>query len=137
MISTSHGLPVPLTQKNESQCTKPSKADINRPSQQYHPPIIARFANRDKRNELYFKKKLLNSNRKISSNFGKSEISFKENLTGYRKMLFDAVKSAKEDLNFKFLWTSRGRICLRQDIKIRVIFVNLLFGLAKLSHSRP
>jgi len=68
------------------------------------------------------KVKCLNSNFKFNSKFGNSEINFKENLIGYRKTLFDAAKGAKEDLNCKLLWIFRGRICLRQNTKSRVIF---------------
>jgi len=42
-----------------------------------HPPIIVRFANKDKRNELYSKRKMFKSNSSVKSRFGNAELSFK------------------------------------------------------------
>ena len=72
-VSTSHRL-----------ATKP---DGKRP-----PPIIVRFANRDKKNEIFGKRKMLQSNSMISSNFESDKVSIQENLTVYKKMLFNQAK---------------------------------------------
>ena len=83
-ISTSHRL-----------ATKP---DSKRP-----PPIIVRFANRDKKNEIFGKRKMLQSNSMITSNFESDKVSIQENLTIYKKMLFNQAKLAKQYLNFSFV----------------------------------
>ena len=88
-ISTSHQL-----------ATKP---DSKKP-----PPIIVCFANRDKKSENFGKRKMLQSNSMISSNFESDKITIQENLTVYKKMLFNQVKLAKQYLNFSFVWTSQG-----------------------------
>ena len=63
------------------------------------------------------------NNSKLDAIFGSaSKITFKENLTVNRKMLYDAAVEAKRDLNYKFLWTTQGRIRLRQDSESPVTF---------------
>ena len=117
-ISTSHRLAM--------------KPDGKRP-----PPIIVRFSNRDKKNEIFGKRKMLHSNSMISSNFESDKVSIQENLTIYKKMLFNQAKLAKQYLNFSFVWTSQGRIRLRKDSGSRIINVSSLQDLAKLGYSCP
>ena len=103
-----------------------------------HPAIIVRFSNRDKRNELYGKRKLLNKiqSDKINSSLASTQIREK-NLTAYRKMLLNEVVKAKKLLNFKFILTSQGRIRLRKDSESRIINVNSLSDLSKIGYSDP
>ena len=90
-----------------------------------HPPIIVRFSNRDKRNELFSKRRLLKEKPQCTiSAFGSSQISLHENLTAYRKSLFRAAKDAKEFLKFKFLWTSQGQIPLKRDSVSKAINIS-------------
>ena len=74
-------------------------------------PIIVRFTNCDKRNNLFRRRKML--------------------------QLYDAAVDAKRDLNYKFLWTTQGRIRLRQDSESPDITVSSLFNLCKIGYSRP
>ena len=100
------------------------------------PPIIVRFTNRDKRNDLFRRRKMLQTNSELDAIFGSaSKITFKENLTVNRKMLYDAAVDAKRNLNYKFLWTTQGRIRLRQDSESPVITVSSLFDLRKIGYS--
>ena len=71
------------------------------------PLIIVRFANRDKRNEIYEKRKLLKLNCKTEpmSHNSSTNITIQENLTPLRKSIYQAAKQAKAALNFKFAWT--------------------------------
>ena len=97
-ISTSHRLKMPQNPDLRMHAHKNS-----------HPPIIVRFSNRDTRNELFAKRRLLKEKPQSTiSAFGSSQISIHKNLTAYRKSLFCAAKDAKEFLKFKFLWTSQG-----------------------------
>ena len=68
-ISTSHRLLKPQNQKETRQ----------------YPPIIVRFSNRDKRNEIFRKRKILQANQHIISTFGKANLQITENLTTYKK----------------------------------------------------
>ena len=66
---------------------------------------------------------MLQTNSKLDAIFGSaSKITFKENLTVNRKMLYDAAVDAKRDLNYKFLWTTQCRIRLGQDSESPVTF---------------
>ena len=136
-ISTSHRL---FHNSNNFSGTSHSSNQQNRkniriPSKP--PPIIVRFTNRDKRNDL-FRRKMLQTNSELDAIFGSaSKITFKENLTVNRKMLYDAAVDAKRDLNYKFLWTTQGRIRLRQDSESPVITVSSLFDLRKIGYSGP
>ena len=100
--------------------------------------IIVRFTNRDKRNDLFRRRKMLQMNSELDAIFGSaSKITFKKNLTVNRKMLYDVAIDAKRDLNYKFLWTTQGRIRLRQDSESPVITVSSLFDLRKIGYSGP
>ena len=105
-ISTSHRL---FRNSNNFSDTSNSPNQQNRKNigiSSKHPPIIVRFINRDKRNDL-FRRKMLLLNSKLDAIFGSaSKITVKENLTVNRKMLYDAAVDAKRDLNYKFSWTT-------------------------------
>jgi len=63
-----------------------------------HPPIIVRCANRDKRNELFTK-------RKINTLPNDTKFSLKENLIKMRKSIFNEARKVKRALDFEYLWT--------------------------------
>lgn len=136
-ISTSHRLPITSIYKS-NQATEKSQNNCKPPHRPVHPPIIVRFTNRDKRNKIFQQKKLLRENEEIRALFGSaSNVVIKENLTAYRKMLYNATNSAKYDLNYKFLWTSQGRILLRKNSESRIINVSSLSDLAKIGYVDP
>ena len=105
-ISTSHRL---IQTGNNSSTAQQNRmnADLQ------HLPIIVRFSNRDKRNEIFRRQSFLRDNAEVKACFVSQNIAQKENLTDYRKMLYEAAHQAKHDIKFKFLWTSKGRIKLR------------------------
>ena len=87
-ISTSHRLKMPQNPDLRMHAHKNS-----------HPPIIVRFSNREKTNELFAERRLLKEKPQSTiSAFGSSQVSLHENLTAYRKSLFRAAKDAKEFL---------------------------------------
>ena len=128
-ISTSHRLI--QSQSSSSNSQQQAKNHVNRQP----PPIIVRFNNRDKRNEIFRRRKMLRRNPEMRSIFASETVTIKENLTTYRKMIYDAANSAKKDLNFKFLWTSQGRIRLRRDSVSEAINVSSLSDLDRIGYS--
>ena len=136
-ISTCYCVSSPRTQKStmrKSYTGTPRSGNV--PSAQ-HPAIIVCLSNRDKRNKLYGKRKLLNKiqSEKINSSLTSTQI--RENLTPYQKMLLSEAVKAKKLLNFKFIWTSQGWICLRKDSESRIININLLSDLSEIGYSDP
>ncbi|XP_068689772.1 uncharacterized protein [Montipora foliosa] len=95
--------------------------------------IIAKFVQRDKREEFYKKKKNLIGKKSIASllpsvqdEMGKSvfsdnKIHINESLTAYRKRLFGRINSLKQQYNHKFLWTANGKILLRETETSRIL----------------
>ena len=128
-ISVFHRLPVHANETKRNAPNKPTE----------HAPIIVRFSNRDKRNEFYQKRKLIkpspNSSKDCFEDYGL--IRIRENLTCFRKNLYNQAKKAKIELNYKFLWTSNGRILLRQNSASKVIHVSSVDDLAKLGYRSP
>jgi len=114
-------------------------AEVNRTeSKDQHPPIIVRFSNRDKRNEIFRKRKVLRpiSSSSHSNSLAKeNKIEIHENLTSKRKLLLKEANKVKRNLNYQFLWTSQGKIFLRHSPKSRIIHVSSLSILSKLGHS--
>ena len=131
-ISTSHRLPVTSATPKLNSSQHQNSQDFTK----LPPPIIVRFSNRDKRNELFHSKKKLRYNPTCDFAFGNAKPQIRENLTSYRKMLYNEARLAKRDLNFRFLWTSQGNICLRQDSDSRIITINSLSDLTKLGYCR-
>ena len=124
-ISTSHRLAQP-------------KRDRQQQSKSYQsPPIIVRFSDRDKRNEIFRKKKMLRSNPSVNLTFGYVYVNITENLTKRRKTLFNTAKLAKRDLQLRFLWTSQGRIRLGRDSESEIVNASSLSDLYKLGYSGP
>jgi len=110
-ISTSHRL---LTNgKSDSKLNLP-------------PLIIVRFSNRDKRNEIYNKQSNVNDLATGTTSLvtpklvHSSNLSLRENLTKFRKNLFNEAQKVKADLKFKFIWTCQGQIFLRKNEKAKL-----------------
>ena len=93
-----------------------SKSNIDRSKVQKNLPIIVRFANRDKRNEIYSERHLLKSDSKLNT----SRIDIREDLTSFRKFLYKEAKKVKNQLNYNFLWKSQRQIFLRKSPTSRV-----------------
>ena len=97
-ISTSHRLIQTGNNSSTGQQIR-TNADLQ------HPPVIVRFSNRDKRNEIFRRRSFLLDNVEMKACFASQNIALKENLTDFQKMLYEAAHQAKHDLKFKFLWT--------------------------------
>ena len=101
-ISTSHRI-ASRTNKHKDNESQPP------------PPIIARFVNRDVRNELYYNRKLAhNLDLKGFSVEGTHRIFVNENLTQARKKLFWMVKQKAKLADYKYFWTMNGNIYTRK-----------------------
>ena len=113
----------------------------NQEDTRQHPPIIVQFTNRDKRNEIFRKQKMLQTNQftreSMKSTFGNANLKTTENLTRYRKTLFNTAKLASQHLHYKFLWTFQGQIRLRQYPDCRIITATSLSDLNKIGYSDP
>ena len=85
--------------------------------------LIVKFLQRDKREEVYKKRKHLVGKSvhqlpSIRAEIGESvsrdnKIYINESLTSYRKRLFGQIKDYKRKNNVKYLWTSNGKIMLK------------------------
>ena len=85
--------------------------------------LIVKFLQRDKREEVYKKRKHLVGKSvhqlpSIQAEIGESvsrdnKIYINESLTSYRKRLFGRIKDYKRKNNVKYLWTSNGKIMLK------------------------
>ena len=85
--------------------------------------IIVKFLQRDKREEVYKKRKhLVGKNIRhlpsIQTEVGESisrvnKIYINESLTSYRKRLFGRIKDYNRKNNVKYLWTSNGKIMMK------------------------
>ena len=85
--------------------------------------LIVKFLQRDKREEVYKKRKHLVGKSvhqlpSIRAEIGESvsrdnKIYINESLTSYRKRLFGRIKDYKRKNNVKYLWTSNGKIMLK------------------------
>jgi len=93
-------------------------------SARQHPPLIVRFSNRDKRNKIFKRKKMLINNEELNSVLGFTNIAINENLSDCRRMLYDAAIKTKCNLDYKFLWTNQGKIFLRQNSESKIICGN-------------
>ena len=98
------------------------------------PPIIVRFCNRDKRNEMFNKRSKLKSvSNMISPKPHHEFLVMRENLTKSRKSLFNEATKVKNALRYQFLWTWRGQILLRKNSNSKVIKISNLNDLANVS----
>ena len=85
--------------------------------------LFVKFLQRDKREEVYKKRKHLVGKSvhqlpSIRAEIGESvsrdnKIYINESLTSYRKRLFGRIKDYKRKNNVKYLWTSNGKIMLK------------------------
>ena len=116
-ISTSHRLPLGmLNDKN------------------YHPPIIVRFSNRDKRNEVFRKRHAIKPHANPSSNSSSPNViprdfAIRENLTKFRKQLFREATKLKQELKYEFLWTWQGQILIRKNASSKVFKISSFYDL--------
>ena len=102
-ISTSHRLPI-MNRGREASSRTPS--------------IIVKFVCRDVRDKFFKAKKQLFgvSSRDLGfSRVAEQKIFIAESLTQRNKKLFADCLKAKYDLNFKYIWTSSGKILLRKN----------------------
>ena len=80
------------------------------------PAIIARFINRNLRNEIYGKriaaKHLKETDYPIS---GMKKLFINENLTQERKRLLWLTKQTAKNLNYTYIWTMNGKIYVRKN----------------------
>ena len=110
-ISTSHRI-------YSNQTSKPNSPNINSKQSEAerneHPPIIVRFVNRDKRNEI-FAKRLRPKPISNSTSGRKIDFTIKENLTKFRKMLYKEARKVQLSTGYKFLWTWQGQILMRRN----------------------
>ena len=85
----------------------------------HHFPIIVRFSNRDKRNEVFRKRHAIKPHANPSSNSSSPNViprdfAIRENLTKFRKQLFREAAKLKQELKYEFLWTWQGQILIRK-----------------------
>ena len=80
-----------------------------------HPVILARFTNRDIRNQLFANRNLLRS-AKLTNFFvrGTEKIFVNENLTKMRKRLFWMVKQKAKKMGYVLYWTANGNVLVRK-----------------------
>ena len=87
-----------------------------------HPPIIARFCNRDLKNNIYQKRRNLIGVRDFGIE-GMTALYVNENLTHRRRNLFAMAYKQKSLLKYQFIWTVNGEIFTRKctnSEKIRI-----------------
>ena len=129
-ISTSHRI-------YPNQTPKPNSPNINLKQTEAegyeHHPIIVRFVNRDKRNEI-FAKRLRPKSASNSTSGRKTDFTFKENLTKSRKMLYKDARKVQLSTEFKFLWTWQGQILMRRNEISKVYKISSLRDLARIQN---
>ena len=129
-ISTSHRL-----FNTNSYSGNFTKTEKNR-----HPPIIVRFSNRDKRNEIFNQRQKFrenspsNSDNSNHNNLIPKNVTIRENLTKYRKFLYAEANKVKNKLRYQFLWTWQGQILMRKDATTKAFKISSLQDLNKLSN---
>ena len=115
--------------KNSTQ----TKAELNLNK---YPPIIVRFSNRDKRNELFAKRRTpkssVNSTSTDNQNTTSINFTLRENLSKYRKMLFNEAKKFKLSMKYQFLWTWQGQIMIRKTERSKIWKISSLRDLANI-----
>lgn len=97
--------------------------------------IVVRFVQRSKRNDLLSKarkKTFTCTDLELSSN---DPVYVNEHLTQKNKKLLSAARQKKKEVNWKFVWTSNGRILARKDETSRVIRIASLDDLSRMTSS--
>jgi len=85
------------------------------------PNIIVRFVFRRTRNNIYKERRRLKNNApgKLTS----ERVFINENLTKRIKHLFSLANEERKKFNWKYIWTNKGRILLRQSNGSRIIAI--------------
>lgn len=119
-ISVSHRLPA--TKTNKSKKPGPS-------------PIIVKFVRRDMKDAFYrARTKLKGMTSKDLGFTNEQRVFISESLTPMNRELFNEALKVKKDLNFKFIWTSNGRVFLRVSEESPVIFISSRDDLVKVKN---
>ena len=95
------------------------------PTKKVKDRLIVKFTRREKRDEIYSKRKNLKSKRtkdlpsvvcepESAVVSHKAQIHVNESLTPYRKRLLGRILQFKRDHNYKFIWTANGKIMLKK-----------------------
>ena len=95
------------------------------PTKKVKDRLIVTFTRREKREEIYSKRKNLKSKRtkdlpsvvcepESAVVSHKVQIHDSQSLTPYRKRLLGRILEFKRDHNYKFIWTANGKIILRK-----------------------
>ena len=129
-ISTSHRLYFNKTPKPDSPSKKlnQTEAEANE-----HPPIIVRFVNRDKRNEIFTKHLRPKSATNLTTG-RKTNFTIKENLTKFQKMLYNEARKVLLPTGYKFLWTWQGQILMRRNNMSQVSKISSLRNLTRIQN---
>ena len=98
-----------------------------------HPPILVRFVNRDKRNEI-FAKRLRPKSAPNSTSGRKTDFTIKENLTKFRKMLYKEARKVQLSTGYKCLWTWQGQILMRRNEVSQICKVSSLRDLTRIEN---
>ena len=96
------------------------------PTKKVKDRLIVKFTRREKRDEVYKKRRQLKSKRtkdlptvarqpKSSVISQKAEIHINESLTPYRRRLFGRLLEYKRSHNYKYIWTTNGKLMLRES----------------------
>jgi len=89
------------------------------------------FSNRDKQKELFNKRHMI-SNCKSTTGGIPENLAIKENLTKYRKLMFNEASQIKQLLDYKFLWTWQGQIFMHQHDNSKAFKIFNLYDLDRL-----
>lgn len=112
---------IDVTVKSEDISVSHRLPTRNRRNNDQSSPIIVRFTRRDKREELYQKRRSLKdfSINNIGLDQGQSngKIYIQESLTQKKKELFKKCLQFKKDNSYKFIWTHFGTFYLRKQEK--------------------
>lgn len=95
------------------------------PTKKVKDRLIVKFTRRQKRDEIYSKRKNLKTKRtkdlpsvvrepESTVVSHKAQIHVNESLTPYRKRLLGRILQFKRDHNYKFIWTINGKILLKK-----------------------
>ena len=101
------------------------------PENNDHPPIIVRFTNRAIRNEIYKKRNCIQQ----ISNFeiqGMEKMYINENLTNFRKQLFNMARKLQKEHEYKFLWTNQCQILVRKNAEASALKISTIEDLHKI-----
>lgn len=95
--------------------------------------IIVRFVQRSKRDEVFTlaRKKRLNA-----ATLGyqtTNNVFVNEHLTQANKKLLAAAKQRKREVTWKYVWTSKGKVCARRDDNTPVLRITSLDDLSKMT----